>query len=187
MEWLDFWKASGLKLRISFGISGTGYKMKTVRLVRTETGDQGTFGALSVDGLFHCVTGELPWRNNLKDRSCVPSGTYRCTFQWSEKHQRKVYHLLKVPGRDAEEIHSANLMGDVDKGFLSQLLGCIALGEATAVFPAHTLPVQNNDQKGVTSSREDVDKFEKLMGGDDFDLTVEWAAGVGPEDGKEVG
>ena len=42
------------------------------KLTRNETGDEGTFGELSVlDRVFK--TGELPWRDNNNDFSCIPA------------------------------------------------------------------------------------------------------------------
>jgi len=99
-------------------------EVKTVKLRRMLSSDQGTFGQLSF-GLSSCYTLELPWRDNKVARSCIPVGTYSCKLVQSPKFGR-VYHVQNVPGRSAVLIHSANLAGDVDLGYTTQLHGCIA-------------------------------------------------------------
>ena len=96
----------------------------TARLQRAPSTDQGTFGVLTF-GTQTVRTLELPWRDNRRQVSCIPPGTYRCSIVQSPKFGR-VYHLASVPGRSAILIHSANLDGDVAKGYTTQLQGCIA-------------------------------------------------------------
>ena len=96
----------------------------TARLRRAPSTDQGTFGVLTF-GTQTVRTLELPWRDNRRQVSCIPPGSYRCSIVKSPKFGR-VYHLASVPGRSAILIHSANLAGDVDKGYTTQLQGCIA-------------------------------------------------------------
>ena len=139
--------------------------MRTVTLVRTSAGDEGTFGMLMVDGGLTLHTLELPWRENLSGKSCVPPGTYVARWLESPKHGM-CYHLVDVPGRSQVEIHSANWAGDVDKGFKCQLLGCIALGESVGVLEG---------QQAVLSSKDAVDAFNKEMAGDTFSLVIQGA------------
>jgi len=89
---------------------------ETLTLVRRETGEAGTPGyipELSISTL------ELPWRNNKRLRSCIPARTYRVERR---KHWRfgETFLVLNVPNRSGIYLHRAN--------WLSQLLGCIALG-----------------------------------------------------------
>jgi Family of unknown function (DUF5675) len=93
-------------------------------LARGPSSDQGTFGVLRFGGE-QCHTLELPWRDNLKQRSCVPLGTYECRLVRSPRFGN-VYKLLAVPGRSNVLIHPANLAGNVDLGWTSELEGCIA-------------------------------------------------------------
>lgn len=98
--------------------------MKTVRLIRGASTDQGTFGRLLFGpNLLHTV--ELPWRDNARQRSCIPAGAYRCALVNSPRFGR-VYGVANVPGRSHVLIHAANVGGDVDLGWDSQLHGCIA-------------------------------------------------------------
>jgi hypothetical protein len=98
--------------------------MATARLVRGPSTDQGTFGTLTF-GAERCFSLELPWRENRRQRSCIPPGAYRCAIVASPRFGR-VYGLADVPGRSHVLIHSANLAGDVELGWTTQLHGCIA-------------------------------------------------------------
>lgn len=93
-------------------------------LRRAPSTDQGTFGLLSF-GAQRVHTVELPWRDNRSQRSCIPPGAYRCALVKSPKFGR-VYGVQNVPGRSNVLIHSANLAGDVEMGYTTQLHGCIA-------------------------------------------------------------
>lgn len=98
--------------------------IQTIKLRRGPSTDQGTFGALSFGrSVVHTV--ELPWRDNRVQRSCIPPGTYRCAIVNSPRFGQ-VYGVTNVPGRSNVLIHSANLGGDVDLGYATQLQGCIA-------------------------------------------------------------
>lgn len=93
-------------------------------LARAESTDQGTFGVLVFGGQT-ARTVELPWRDNARQRSCIPVGSYRCAIVQSPRFGR-VYGVQNVPGRTHVLIHSANFGGDVDLGWTTQLHGCIA-------------------------------------------------------------
>jgi len=93
-------------------------------LSRGPSTDQGTFGTLTFGGqVVHTL--ELPWRDNARQRSCIPPGSYRCALVSSPRFGR-VYGVADVPGRTHVLIHAANLAGDVDLGWTTQLHGCIA-------------------------------------------------------------
>lgn len=96
----------------------------TARLQRTPSTNQGTFGVLTF-GTQTVRTLELPWRDNRRQVSCIPPGSYRCSIVQSPKFGR-VYHVTSVPGRSAILIHAANLAGDAAMGYTTQLQGCIA-------------------------------------------------------------
>ena len=135
--------------------------MKKLTLLRKEMGDQGTFGELSVDGVIF-YTGELPWRDNVRGKSCVRPGTYIVSWQPSAKFGHK-YHLLNVPGRSDILIHAANFVGDEDLGYQAQVDGCIALGFAQDAL---------DGQKAVVQSRAAVRQFEDALKSLDFQLTI---------------
>ncbi len=129
-------------------------EIKKVILERKESGDSGTFGILSVSD-FSCYSGELPFRDNHPDTSCIPTGTYTCEWTHSPRLNKETYEVLNVPDRAGIRIHSAN--------YPEQLLGCIALGSTKQVVDGKT---------GVFNSRETVAKFETLMNKEKFSLEV---------------
>lgn len=100
-------------------------------------------------------TMERPWLNNKNNVSCIPTGTYRCTLIYWEKHKKWVYHILDVPHRFGVLIHSAN--------FPTQLLGCIALGEKMGIM---------DGKRGVFTSVPAVRRFNDAMNKEDFMLEV---------------
>ena len=142
--------------------------MKRATLTRGITGDEGTFGALELEGGPLLRSTELPWRNNAKGSSCIPPGTYRCVPFNSPKHGR-VYLLQDVPGRSLIEIHVANFGGDTAKGWRSELLGCIA--------PAMNVGVLQNRpggpmQRAGVASGEAMAKLMAWAGGEPFELVI---------------
>lgn len=125
--------------------------------------DQGTRGVLLLpDGVF-CNTFELPWRGNRPRRSCIPCGAYDVEIRQSPKFGR-VYEVKFVPGRSYILTHSGNLAGDVDKGFLSHVEGCILLGSRWGVI---------NRQLAILNSRPTVRRFMETMQEEPFRLLVE--------------
>lgn len=78
----------------------------------------GTNGTLYLDGIRQCYTIELPWRDNLPRRSCIPEGRYQLQRRYSPRYRD---HLLVtgVPNRLLILVHPAN-------NALKELAGCIA-------------------------------------------------------------
>ncbi len=136
--------------------------MDRVILERFETSDQGTFGKIRIgDVTFY--TGELPWRENKSEISCIPPGVYHCSWTLSSRFKCHMYILHEVNGRSGVRIHSANFMGDKHLGYRCQLSGCIALGERMA---------EMGGQKALIISKPAVSKFESLMGHKPFILEI---------------
>ena len=135
-------------------------------LVRGPSTDEGTFGLLTF-GAEVVRTVELPWRDNRPQRSCIPKGVYRCLLVNSPKFGR-VYGVHNVPGRSHVLIHAANVAGDVDMGWDSQLHGCIA--------PVTRLGAMRN-KSGVMQrcglvSRPALAKLMSWAGGQPFELEI---------------
>ena len=131
-------------------------------LTRIESGDQGTFGKLEI-GDFNFYTLELPWRDNEPNISCIPCGVYTCIWNKSERFNRNMYLVCGVDNRSGIRIHPANLAGDKDMGFLSQLNGCIAIGEKIGYI---------DRQKALLVSMPAVRKLESMLAGRTFQLEV---------------
>jgi hypothetical protein len=81
---------------------------------------------------------------------------------WLKKN-KKVFMVLNVKGRGGILIHAANYMGDYLKGFKTQLMGCIALGERLG---------QMEGQKAFILSAPAIRRFEALMDGKPFELEI---------------
>lgn len=140
--------------------------MRRITLTRLESTDHGTFGTFVVPSdeyLEYFYSGELPWRENRTGISCIPVGLYKVDrVDWLKKN-KKVFMVLNVKGRGGILIHSANYMGDSLKGFKTQLMGCIALGERLG---------QMEGQKALLLSSPAIRRFEALLNGEPFELEV---------------
>jgi len=79
---------------------------------------EGTNGVLFINALFFGFTIELPWLENIRDKSCIPEGSYILKARFSEKFK---HHLVleNVDHRSLILIHPANNVS-------SELKGCIA-------------------------------------------------------------
>ena len=139
--------------------------MVKVSLLRQLGDDQGTPGAILVPGTapFHAL--ELPWRDNLQRRSCIPEGDYTCQIVRSPRFGR-VYHVTGVPGRSAVLIHSGNFAGNIDLGFKSHVEGCILLGEKVGTL---------DKQRAVLVSRPAVTRFMRALEEKPFTLEIRHA------------
>ncbi len=140
--------------------------MRRITLTRLETSDQGTFGTMIVpndDYLEFFYTGELPDRDNRSNISCIPKGIYKVSQVDWLKHKKKVYMVQGVKGRGGILIHAANYMGDMEKGWKTQLKGCIALGERLGKM---------ENQKALLLSAPAIRRFEALLNGESFELEV---------------
>jgi hypothetical protein len=134
-----------------------GKNVKTIDayLTRHHRSDQGTEGILSVPSLFFsCFTLELPWRDNLRNISCIPPGSYRLAWRVSKK--KSAYHIQNVPNRSYILIHSGNFAGDVTKGFKTHAQGCVLLGQRMGDL---------GGQRAVLASRNTVRRFNALLMG----------------------
>lgn len=100
--------------------------------------------------LFQCKTLELPWRNNSSKNSCIPPGIYTAKFEYSNNFKEKLWELKKVPGRAEIKIHVAN--------YVSQLRGCIAVGESHQNIDADSVP-------DIAGSRKTLEKLHKILEG----------------------
>ena len=80
--------------------------------------EEGTNGALFINGKFLGFAIELPWLNNQRTISCIPEGEYTLRARNSAKFGHHL-HVLDVKGRSLILIHPAN---DANH----ELQGCIA-------------------------------------------------------------
>lgn len=123
-----------------------------VPLLREPSTDQGTFGKIVLPDRFYYSL-ELPDRNNQPERSCILTGRYLCT-PFRSKTFGLIYAVNNVPGRDLVRIHNANYGGDIEKGYRSHLLGCIAIGKSRGWL---------DGQKAVLISKTALREFMECM------------------------
>lgn len=144
--------------------------MIRVALRRGHSKDWGTPGLLTLpDGsCFHTL--ELPWRNNRRQKSCIPEGSYVCQITRSPRFGR-VYAVTGVDGRSNILFHSGNYAGDIDKGYKTHVQGCILLGKRTGDM---------GGQRAVLVSRPAVSEFMSRLAGQPFILEISNA--VDPDD-----
>lgn len=123
--------------------------------------DKQVNGTLSVfengKEIFTCKTLELPDKANKPMVSCIPTGQYKCTYNFSPHFERKLYQILNVPNRSGIRIHPAN--------YARQLLGCIALGSALK-------DIDMDGQNDTIHSGATCKRFEEIMNYEDFTLTI---------------
>lgn len=82
---------------------------------------------------------------------------------YSPRFKKRLYLVGPVEGRVGIRIHPANLMGAKDKGFASELLGCIALGEKMGWI---------GKQKALLVSSPAVRQFQNLLENEPFTLEI---------------
>ena len=91
-----------------------------VDVIRVTQSDHGTFGVLVLRGEAFCVTLELPWRDNKRDVSCIPTGSYLCQRTESRRFG-DAFLVRNVPERSHILFHKGN--------WIHETLGCILLGQ----------------------------------------------------------
>lgn len=135
--------------------------MKRAILLRQNSTNEGTLGLLRSEG-FSIYTIELPWRDNVKTKSCIPTGLYQCNWIRSPKFGL-VYRVDKVEGRSGILFHGGNFAGNTDLGYLSHSHGCIILGNKTACI---------DNQKAVLNSRTAVRMMNEYFNKESFLLEI---------------
>lgn len=135
--------------------------MKVI-LTREESKDYGTFGVIRLENGLEFETLELPDKNNQRQISCIPKGTYPCKIVNSPKFGQ-VYGVLEVPNRANILIHAGNYGGDVEKGYRSDILGCILLGKGRGTL---------NNQPVVVNSKVALKEFMSALNDEPFELEI---------------
>ena len=97
-----------------------------------------TLGHLHIGNGKVYQTLELAWKNNAKQISCIPKGTYKARIRLSNKYGEH-FHILNVPNREFILIHHGNYHTDI--------LGCILVGKGLS-------DINKDGRLDVTSSRQ---------------------------------
>lgn len=105
-----------------------------LHVIRTTFTDQSSVGELYLNGAFYCYTLEDVDRDLRADlpldairarkifaQTAIPTGNYEIILNWSNRFQKQMPLLLRVPGWEGVRIHSGN--------YPHQTEGCILLGK----------------------------------------------------------
>ena len=99
-----------------------------------------------------------PWRDNRRNRSCIPAGVYDVVPHISPRHRRCLL-VTQVPDRSHILFHAGNVGGDVERDWHTHTAGCLLPG-----LRRGRIKVRGRVQEAVLSSRT---AFRHIM---------EWAA-----------
>ena len=133
--------------------------MRRAVLLRDRSSDQGTLGVLVAPDLPPIHVMEPPWRDNRRNRSCIPADAYEVVPHISPKFKRCLL-VTNVPDRSHILFHAGNVGGDVERGWHTHTAGCLLPG-----LRRGRIEVRGRIQEAVVSSRT---AFRHLM---------TWAAG----------
>lgn len=103
----------------------------------------GTVGVLLVGGRPVLSTLELPWRQNLREESCIPCGEYK--YEMVVSGRWGVTYEVEVPGRDGILFHVGNTVRDTR--------GCVLVG------------TRMRGDWVLMDSREGMHRFVEVMAG----------------------
>lgn len=133
---------------------------KVAVLTRQPSTDKETLGEMICTNGSNTLTVktlELPWLNNQKNISCIPTGVYKCSWTYSLKFPTGTYQVLNVSGRSGIRLHIAN--------YYKQVEGCIALGTE----------LKDINKDGITDTANSTIAFNSLkafFGKEDFTLII---------------
>ena len=99
--------------------------------------------------LFFGFSLERGWRNNERNVSCIPQGSYPIRLEWSNRFGANLWEIHNVPNRSECKFHAAN--------YWHELNGCIALGLGVS-------DINHDGAMDVTSSKIAMRRFHAAMG-----------------------
>ena len=127
-----------------------------ITLTRNQDDGIQTLGELEFNGI-KWNTLELSWKNNQRNISCIPKGTYDVEYTFSPKFMKYTYEVKNVPGRSGIRIHVGN--------FFNQIQGCILLGYGYK-------DVNNDGRLDIINSKISITDFERLLDKKPFTLVI---------------
>ena len=138
--------------------------MKSLVLTRTREDDYQTLGELSVydnslGEIFKCKTLELPWKDNKRRVSRIPSNHYEIVKHISPRFGKSLW-IKDVPNRSEILIHRGNYHRDT--------LGCILVGEKF-------YDIDNDGHLDVTNSKTTMERLYKIVENENYiNIIEEW-------------
>lgn len=136
-------------------------KPEPVAILKRKSDDRkqtlGNFALAGFGKSFECKTLELPWKDNQKNISCIPAGTYDCVLGYSPSFKKNLYEVKNVTNRIGIKIHSVN--------YVSGLKGCIGVGKSYS-------DINNDGTLDLTSSQDTLREMMAITKGKPFKLVV---------------
>jgi hypothetical protein len=144
--------------------------MNRLILKRGGSSPQGTFGRLVLPNGDEIRTTELPWRDNARSKSCIPSGVYHVRYlaKSASGKYRDVYHVEGVDDRSGILIHSGNFAGDRELNYRSHSWGCIL----PALRVGYLKTGKEKYQRAGLASRSALRRLHEAVERNDFELEV---------------
>lgn len=142
--------------------------MRRARLQRDGCGDQGTLGRLHFGprgpGPLHVM--EPPWRDNRRNRSCIPAGEYLVVPHVSPRFGSCLL-VTGVTNRSHVLFHAGNVGGDTEIGYHTHTHGCLLPG-----IHRGRIDVRGKTQRAVLSSRAGLRRVMEWAGDEPFTLEI---------------
>lgn len=135
-------------------------------LRRNRSGDQGTLGVLAARDLAPVHIMEPPWRDNARNRSCIPAGVYEVVPHLSPRFRRCLL-VTAVPERSHILFHAGNVGGDADLDWHTHTAGCLLPG-----LRRGRLTVKGQAQAAVLASRTAFRHLLEWADGEPFALEI---------------
>lgn len=126
----------------------------TLNLDRENSEDDGTYGVLRLPDGTSFMTLELPWKDNARQTSCIPPGSYKARRRQTTKFGF-AFEVLNVPNRTGILIHGGTYAGSKDLGQKANSEGCILLGMGRG---------HSGRQKIITGFKEAMEAFYNRLG-----------------------
>ena len=100
--------------------------------------------------LFASLSLERGWRNNERNVSCYPAGTYLVMLEYSPRFNQMLWEVKGVVNRSECKFHSAN--------YWYQLNGCTALG-------LRFKKLNSDNYQDLTFSKDTMNQFHQALKG----------------------
>lgn len=127
----------------------------TVRIIRVEESEQGTFGVMTICGQAFCVTLERPDELNKANISSIPAGQYICKKVSSPKFG-ETFEITNVPDRSHVLMHAGNIIDSTS--------GCVLLAQYFGKL---------HGDRAILNSGATFRKFMDILGKfESFSLTI---------------
>ena len=137
--------------------------MNLLKIYRVDDNGRQTVGkAIVVDRgtqnfVFECFSLELPWKDNKRRVSCIPTGKYACskvpaTVKFPYDHA----DVHNVEGRSGIKLHSGN--------FRQEILGCLIFGDKL-------FDINKDGDVDVPNSRKTLNKLLSFLN-EEFEMQI---------------